>query len=140
MLGQGKPAGASISLPGGETAMIPVDSVESNVYTKAAVIKDSGDDQDITSGVAIPVSLSWSDAKDIRFIAGKGVGTVTKPSLSVLPSEPTINPVPRRMITDAIRSLTDRGVEVTISIPCGEELDRRSFHLFRRAGINPVPD
>lgn len=128
MLGRERPSSVSISLPGGESAMIPIDCVESNDGARAAVIKDAGDDPDITNGVAITVSLAWSEGNDIRFIAGKGVGTVTKPGLSVPPGEPAVNPVPRRMITDAIRSLTDRGVEVTISIPGGEELARRTFN------------
>ncbi|MEN6621233.1 MAG: cobalt-precorrin-5B (C(1))-methyltransferase CbiD [Smithella sp.] len=128
MLGQEKPAAVSISLPGGENAVIPVECIESNAYTKAAVIKDAGDDPDITKGVAITVSLSWLEGNDVRFIAGKGVGTVTKPGLSVPPGEPAVNPVPRRMITDAIRSLSDRGVAVTISIPEGEELAKRTFN------------
>lgn len=128
MLGREKPTAVTISLPDGESALIPVDCVEANASAKAAVIKDSGDDPDITNGVAITVSLSWSEGTDIRFIAGKGVGTVTKPGLSVPPGEPAINPVPRRMITDAIRSLTERGVAVTISIPGGEELAKRTFN------------
>lgn len=134
MLGREKPAAVTISLPDGESAVIPVDCVESNSSTRAAVIKDAGDDPDITNGVSIVVSLSWSEGKDIRFIAGKGVGTVTKPGLSVPQGEPAVNPVPRRMITDAIRSLTDRGVAVTISIPEGEELAKRTFNP--RLGIS----
>jgi cobalt-precorrin-5B (C1)-methyltransferase len=128
MLGQEKPAAVSISLPDGESAVIPVECIESDAYTKAAVIKDAGDDPDITNGVTIAVSLAWSEGKEVHFIAGKGVGTVTKPGLSVPPGEPAINPVPRRMITEAIRSLTDRGVAVTVSISGGEELAKRTFN------------
>lgn len=128
MLGREEPTAVTISLPDGESVVIPVNCAGFNANARAAVVKDAGDDPDITNGVTIAVSLSWLEGKDIRFIAGKGVGTVTKTGLSIPQGEPAVNPVPRRMITDAIRSLTDRGVAVTISIPEGEELARRTFN------------
>jgi cobalt-precorrin-5B (C1)-methyltransferase len=129
MLGREKPTAVTVALPDGEEIMIPVDCAEVNANgARAAVTKDAGDDPDITNGVTISASLAWSEGKDVCFVAGEGVGTVTKPGLSILPGEPAVNPVPRRMITDAIRSMTDRGVTLTISIPGGEELARRTFN------------
>lgn len=129
MLGHERPTAVSVALPDGEEIVIPVNCTEFNADgARAAVTKDAGDDPDITNGVTIAVSLSWSEGKDIRFVAGEGVGTVTKPGLSVSPGEPAINPVPRRMITAAIRSMTDRGVTLTISIPGGKELAERTFN------------
>jgi cobalt-precorrin-5B (C1)-methyltransferase len=129
MLGREKQAAVTVHLPNGEEIMIPIDCAEINAGgARAAVTKDAGDDPDITNGVTISVSSSWSEGKDVRFVAGEGVGTVTKPGLSILPGEPAVNPVPRRMISEAVRSLTDRGVTLTISIPGGEELARRTFN------------
>ena len=62
------------------------------------------------------------------FAAGEGVGTVTKPGLSLPPGEPAINPAPRRMIHQAVREITARGVNVTVSIPGGRELAARTFN------------
>ncbi len=129
MLGKEAPAKVTLALPGGEEVLIPVAVAEFGAESaRAVVVKDAGDDPDITNGVAISVSLAWSEGNDVCFVAGEGVGTVTKPGLSVLPGEPAINPVPRRMISDAVRSMTDRGVTVTISIPGGEELAKRTFN------------
>lgn len=129
MLGKEMPTMVGISLPDGEDVVIPVAVAEFSAEgARAVVTKDAGDDPDITNGVTISVFLMWSEGKDVSFVAGEGVGTVTKPGLSISPGEPAINPVPRRMITDVIRSMTDRGVTVTISIPGGEELAKRTFN------------
>ena len=139
MTGDKMPTSVTVALPDGEDLVIPIAVAEVSAEgAHAIVIKDAGDDPDITNGVAISVSLVWSEGNDVCFAAGEGVGTVTKPGLFVLPGEPAINPVPRRMITDAIRSMTDRGVTVTISIPGGEELARRTFNprLGIRGGLS----
>lgn len=130
MMGRDVPHETVITLPSGESASIPVVSVERTIHgVTASVAKDAGDDPDITNGAIISVSISWSgDRGDITFCAGKGVGTITKAGLSIPPGEPAINPEPRRMIDQAIRSVTNRGVAVTISIPGGEKLARRTFN------------
>ena len=65
---------------------------------------------------------------EVLFRAGEGVGTVTKPGLSVPPGEAAINPGPRRMIREALREVSAGGYEVTISIPGGAELAARTFN------------
>jgi cobalt-precorrin-5B (C1)-methyltransferase len=75
-----------------------------------------------------PMNATWYDNGDVTFIAGEGVGMVTKPGLSVPPGEPAINPTPRRMIRDAVREVTPRAVRVTISIPGGRELAEKTFN------------
>ena len=61
-------------------------------------------------------------ASEDRLEGGEGVGVVTKPGLGVPVGEPAINPVPRRMIWEAVREVTERPLAVTIAIPGGEEL------------------
>ncbi|OPY86906.1 MAG: cobalt-precorrin-6A synthase [Syntrophaceae bacterium PtaU1.Bin231] len=128
LLGGNAPAAVEIRLPAGERISVPVlSTVKKGGGVEAAVVKDAGDDPDITSGVTVKAFVEWC-ADDISFCAGNGVGTVTKPGLSVEPGEPAINPVPRRMIARSVRELTDRGVRVTLSIPGGRELGERTFN------------
>ena len=97
----------------------------------AAVRKDAGDDPDVTHGLEVRVRLSWDDARlhgHATFVAGEGVGTVTKPGLQVPPGEPAINPVPRQMILAAVREITARGVRVEISVPGGREIAAKTFN------------
>lgn len=94
------------------------------------VIKDGGDDPDITTGseVRARVRLMESDG-GIRFLAGNGVGTITLPGMKLPVGEAAINPVPRRMIEQAVRQVFPaRAAEVTVSIPGGEELAKRTFN------------
>jgi len=94
----------------------------------AGIIKDAGDDPDVTHGALIMSTVRTAAAgSGVTFRAGEGVGTVTRPGLPIPPGEPAINPVPRRMIHDAIAEVavaagraTD--VEVEIAIPGGAEL------------------
>jgi cobalt-precorrin-5B (C1)-methyltransferase len=135
LLGQGAPASVDVDLPGGERIRVALARTErKREGAEAAVIKDAGDDPDITNGITVTAFVEWSGAGEISFAAGEGVGTVTKPGLSVEPGEPAVNPVPRRMIAEAIRGLTDRGVKVTLSIPGGRELAGRTFNP--RLGID----
>ena len=112
----------------------------------ASVIKDGGDDPDVTSGAEIRASArimraSEADRDVIVIRGGKGVGRVTKPGLSVPVGEPAITPVPRSMIRQAVHeALSEDGgllgserVEVTISVPKGEELAKKTLNA--RLGI-----
>ena len=98
----------------------------------AAVVKDAGDDPDVTHGALVVVTVRKSEG-GVRFRAGPGVGTVTKPGLPVEPGEPAINPVPRQMIAAAISEVAKaHGVpgdaEVEVSIPGGEELAGKTMN------------
>lgn len=118
-----------IELPDGAMVSLPVLYANVKAQTaEAAVIKDAGDDPDITDKATIEVTITWSDDDDITFIAGVGVGTITKPGLQIPPGEPAINPAPRDMIKKAVRSITDKGLKVTISIPGGEGLAKKTFN------------
>jgi cobalt-precorrin-5B (C1)-methyltransferase len=97
------------------------------------VIKDAGDDPDVTHGAEIQATVEWLAAPGIVIAGGVGVGLVTKPGLPVEVGEPAINPVPRRMIRQAVIAeagarLETRGVKVTISVPTGAALAKETFN------------
>src|ERR1700676_1607729 len=100
----------------------------------AGVIKDAGDDPDVTHGALIVATVrAGAPGSGVTFRAGAGVGTVTRPGLAIAPGEPAINPVPRRMIRDAIAEVAAlenraRDVEVEIAIPGGEELAAKTLN------------
>ena len=96
----------------------------------AAVVKDAGDDPDVTHGALIRAEVRVLEpGAGIHFRAGAGVGTITRPGLPLPPGEPAINPVPREMIRTALRELhPDPAAEVTISIPGGELLAERTLN------------
>ena len=116
----------------GTALHIPVKAVQPvEQGAQAEVIKDSGDDPDITNGVSIFTQVRLLDgAAGIVFKAGDGIGTVTKPGLSVPPGEPAINPGPRKLIAQTIGELlpAGQGCELEISIPGGLELAKRTLN------------
>lgn len=124
------PPDVEIELPGGRRARFPLlrcRRLDAQTAV-ASVRKDAGDDPDVTHGMEIVATVSWGATGDIDFAGGEGVGTVTKPGLQVPPGEPAINPVPRHMIRAAVRSVTDRPLRVTISIPGGAAAAARTFN------------
>ncbi len=124
-----------ICLPGGKLVMIAIS--ETKVLTKgrspetyAAVIKDAGDDPDVTDGLEIVARVRLIEGeKGVVIKGGTGVGVVTGPGLQVKAGEPAINPVPCRMIRDAVRGvIPEGGVCVEISVPGGEEVAEKTFN------------
>lgn len=110
---------------------IPIASVEriDERSIRAEVIKDSGDDPDITNGATIVTTVRLIEGEGIKFVGGAGVGRVTKAGLSVPIGEPAINPGPRQLIRNVIDEFEGiGGLEVTISIPNGEELAKRTLN------------
>lgn len=103
-----------------------------------AVRKDAGDDPDTTNGILVYAKVEKfqirSDMEDrIVIDGGTGVGRVTKPGLSQKIGEAAINPVPRTMILQAVEEIVDRyhyegGLKVTISVPEGEKIARKTFN------------
>ncbi|MCY2986533.1 MAG: cobalt-precorrin-5B (C(1))-methyltransferase CbiD [Planctomycetota bacterium] len=125
------PRDVELQLPSGQAVRVPILHVEPRADGAAAtavVRKDAGDDPDATHGLEIRVTVAWDDQADVAFVAGEGVGTVTKPGLQIPPGQPAINPVPRQMITAAIRAVTSRGVRVEVAIPGGREVATRTFN------------
>ena len=103
-----------------------------------AVRKDAGDDPDTTNGILVYAKVEKfqirSDMEDrIVIDGGTGVGRVTKPGLSQKIGAAAINPVPRAMILQAVEEIADRyhyegGLKVTISVPEGEKIARKTFN------------
>ncbi|MFI6800707.1 cobalt-precorrin-5B (C(1))-methyltransferase [Streptosporangium canum] len=100
----------------------------------AAVVKDAGDDPDVTHGALISATVRHgAPGGGVAFAAGPGVGTVTKPGLPLDVGEPAINPVPRRMMREHIAEVAARhggtgDVIVEISVEHGEELARKTWN------------
>lgn len=97
---------------------------------RCAVFKDAGDDPDMTGGCEVwaEVSVSASDGP-VTFRAGEGVGIVTLPGLKVPVGEAAVNPVPRRMIEEAVRSVyPHEAVAVTVGVTGGREIAQKTFN------------
>ncbi len=119
----------SFSLPDGETLTLPVERTEIGLDTAVAtVVKDAGDDPDVTHGCSVVAMVRFSDCPGIRFLQGEGVGRVTLPGLGLPIGEPAINQVPRQMITRELSALSDKGLDVTLSVPGGRKLAQRTFN------------
>lgn len=108
---------------------IPVANVEAlGEKICVEVIKDSGDDPDITNGVSIFTTVKKIEGDEIIFLAGEGVGKITKAGLQVPIGEPAINPGPRRLIKNVAAEFNCTGLEVEISIPAGVELAKKTLN------------
>jgi len=123
-------AEVEIPFPDGSRELFAVDAAEliGGMWARAAVRKSAGDDPDVTDKALIVAQVRAAAGEEVIFRAGEGVGTVTKPGLSIPPGEPAVNPGPRRMIAAALREVSPGGYEVTISIPGGAALAIRTFN------------
>jgi cobalt-precorrin-5B (C1)-methyltransferase len=129
------PDPVEITLPGGQTAAFSLAewALSENSAT-AGVVKDAGDDPDVTHGALLCVKITHgAPGTGVEFRAGPGVGTVTRPGLAIPPGEPAINPIPRQMIRTAITELAARhgvpgDIVAEISIPGGEALAERTLN------------
>ncbi len=122
----------NIVLPKSISLEIPV-NVNNNY---ACVIKDAGDDPDVTNGLEICAKVKIiNNSNKIIIKGGKGVGIVTKAGLQISIGEPAINPVPRKMIEENLQSILpeNTGAEVTIFVPRGKEIAEKTFN--ERIGI-----
>ena len=96
-----------------------------------SVIKDSGDDKsDVTNGIKIFARVEILEGNnEIFFEGGEGVGVVTLPGLKIPVGEPAINPVPRKMIENAVREIIpEKSIKIIIKIPGGEEIAKKTFN------------
>ena len=101
------------------------------------MVKDAGDDPDVTHGARLTATVRWRDEPGIELDGGVGVGVVTKPGLGLELGGPAINPVPRAMITQAVGEAVDLGTSgrhaSIISVPDGERMARKTTNA--RLGI-----
>jgi cobalt-precorrin-5B (C1)-methyltransferase len=129
------PDPVTITLPRGETPAFAL-ALEGrgDGWARAGIIKDAGDDPDVTHGALVVSEVRRGAAGlGVTFKAGPGVGTVTLPGLPILPGEPAINPVPRRMMSEAVARIAaehgDPGdMVIEISIPDGERLAQKTWN------------
>ena len=123
-----------VELPGANQVNFKVNRcVFDRSQASCSVIKDAGDDPDVTHGAEIWATVSWKDKPGITITGGKGVGVVTKPGLEILVGMAAINPVPRQMISQSVRkaaegTLDGKGIEVIISVPGGEKLAKKTLN------------
>jgi len=119
-----------ITLPGGGELLVPVKEVKCDGEAAvASVIKDAGDDPDVTDGLVIMARVSLQPG-EIVLKGGIGVGKVTKPGLAVPVGEPAINPVPRAMIEQEAGKVLggNSGAVITIEAPGGGELASKTLN------------
>ena len=122
-----------IFLPGGTRVPFALeDRALGAGWASAAIRKDAGEAPDVPHGALVRATVR-PGPEGVSFRAGPGVGTVTKPGLPIPPGEPAINPVPRRMMTDALSLIAEaRGVplafEVEVSLPGGAEIAQRTWN------------
>jgi cobalt-precorrin-5B (C1)-methyltransferase len=118
------------SLPDGETMSMAISScVWSDECASASVVKDAGDDPDVTNGIVIESEVRLSDTPGVHFLQGDGVGHVTLPGLGIEVGEPAINPIPRKMIASELSKLYNGGIDVTISVPNGKDIASRTLNF-----------
>ncbi len=129
------PDPVEVTLPRGERPSFALALTRKDAAcATAGVIKDAGDDPDVTHGALVLATVrAGAPGAGVTFRAGEGVGTVTRPGLPLPPGEPAINPVPRRMIRDGIGEIAAAAggaadAEVEISIPGGEALAAKTLN------------
>lgn len=133
LLGRGFADPVTIRLPRGGSASFALaeQRLEADAAI-AAVIKDAGDDPDVTHGCLVRAIVRRGvPGAGLTFHAGEGVGTVTRTGLQVPPGEPAINPVPRQMMRAAVAELAaggDADLAITIAIPGGEALATKTLN------------
>ncbi len=122
------PDPVTITLPKGEQPSFVLALEEKGEgFTRAGIVKDAGDDPDVTHGVMVMATVRLA-GKGVSFKAGEGVGVVTKPGLPLAIGEPAINPIPRAMMAAVIAELGGGDVEIEISIPHGAAIAEKTWN------------
>ncbi|MEU1150973.1 cobalt-precorrin-5B (C(1))-methyltransferase [Streptomyces sp. NPDC005863] len=137
------PDPVTITLPKGQTPAFALATEEltppgahdaRDAYAMAGVVKDAGDDPDVTHGALLRATVRLlPPGAGVVFKAGPGVGTVTRPGLPLDVGEPAINPVPRRLMRDHVAAVAAAhggtgDVEITVSVDHGEEIARSTWN------------
>ncbi len=121
-----------ITLPGGNVVGFALANHEfGDGQATVGIVKDAGDDPDVTHGALVKSTVrAGAPGSGVTFRAGLGVGTVTRPGLPIPPGEPAINPVPRKMIAEAVHQVAgDKAdFEVEIAVVGGEAMATRTLN------------
>lgn len=128
-----------IAIPAGMELSIDVLEIQrTSEKVTYSVIKDSGDDPDITDGIEIRVTVEWTKTGKIEWKRGVGVGVFTGEGLFQKAGELAVNPVPRREIMKRLEAHRGEGIAFRIDIPEGESIARRTFNpkLGIRGGLS----
>lgn len=144
------PAEVTITLPIGETAtMTPVEMATGENWAYCCMVKDAGDDPDVTHGALICARVEKTSTTGIALDGGEGVGRITLPGIGLPVGDPAINPVPRQQIRDNVANAIDEaaiileengdhfraadGLSVVVSVPAGQVLAEKTLNA--RLGI-----
>jgi cobalt-precorrin-5B (C1)-methyltransferase len=131
-LAEGRPPDqVEVKLPGLKRLTINIAEASrlSDGGIKASVIKDAGDDPDVTNGARIGVVLHRAAESGLVIVGGSGVGKVTRPGLAVEVGQWAINPVPRRMLAENLAPFTQaEGLIATVFIDNGQELAQKTLN------------
>lgn len=124
------PRKVSFHIPDGEELEMEVECVTviDATTAEATVVKDAGDDPDVTDGCRIVARVSLAEHGEVVFIGGEGVGRVALPGIGLEVGAPAINPVPREMIRRELLAIYPRGCELTVSVPGGGEIAGKTFN------------
>jgi len=126
------PDPVEIGLPGGQRVGFALARQQrGDDFARAAIVKDAGDDPDVTHGALIVSTVRrGAGGSGVTFKRGEGVGLVTRPGLPIPPGEPAINPVPRKMIRQALAEAAGEGGdwEVEIAVPDGEAMAQKTLN------------
>ncbi|WP_438957162.1 cobalt-precorrin-5B (C(1))-methyltransferase [Cognatiyoonia sp.] len=127
------PSNVGITLPRGETPEFPLAWTDvGDGWAEVGITKDAGDDPDVTHGALI-IARVRAVGTGVTFKAGEGVGVVTKAGLPIAVGEPSINPVPRQMMTGVVEEVAEEfgkspNVEITVAIPDGAEIAKKTWN------------
>ncbi|MEU7314456.1 cobalt-precorrin-5B (C(1))-methyltransferase [Streptomyces sp. NPDC007083] len=131
------PDPVTITLPKGQTPAFALayEDLRPGIEATAAVVKDAGDDPDVTHGALVRATVRpLAPGAGVVFRAGPGVGTVTRPGLPLEVGEPAVNPVPRQMMREHVARVADghaatgADVEITLSVDNGAEIARSTWN------------
>lgn len=145
MIMQGEAPGDRVDIVAldGTPLKIPIASVELLAHgVKVEIIKDAGDDPDITNGTSVFITFSFLTQEQLQpvygqsilyqqilFEAGQGIGHATKPGLSLAVGEPAINPGPRQLVYNSIKDIIgEKACLVRVDIPAGTELATKTLN------------
>jgi cobalt-precorrin-5B (C1)-methyltransferase len=120
-----------IDTPGGRQLTLPVSDHQIKAgIACCSIVKDAGDDPDVTDGIKIFAEACLLDGKNVMIEAGEGIGRVTLPGLKIPAGRPAINPVPLKMIETEVRRVLppDKGARIILSAPGGAEIAGKTFN------------